>query len=247
MNDELKACPFCGKQHEWEDVIDVHWGKHKSASCQRFVLLQAYTDAEQEKLTAFFNGRPIEDSLRAENERLKQELIDFQNILHKAEDGLADAKKHLEDATNEIANLKDIRQDPYDMIYFYKRKADDANRELAEIKEGLVDPQTVHTNIMLGRIILPNYYIRTTDTHGEYAQLKAELEKLRKHARWTPVTEKLPKPFVRIYGLTTYDRVIEVRFCKNYWQVCENGSVLPIGLITHYKTVESLLQGVNDE
>ena len=72
MSEELGLCPFCGKQHEWEDAIDVHWGKHKTVACNRTALLQAYTDAEQEKLVAFFNARPIEDALRAENERLRE-------------------------------------------------------------------------------------------------------------------------------------------------------------------------------
>ena len=46
--------------------------------------------------------------------------------------------------------------------------------ELDAIKAILADPAAVHVNIMLGRIALPDYYVRTTDTHGEWAQLKAE-------------------------------------------------------------------------
>ncbi|MHB0965998.1 MAG: hypothetical protein ACYC36_06030 [Bellilinea sp.] len=60
------------------------------------------------------------------------------------------------------------------------RPIEDALRaEIGKIKAILVDPEAVHQNVLMGSIVLPDYYIRTTDTHGEFAALHAENARLR--------------------------------------------------------------------
>ena len=61
-----------------------------------------------------------------------------------------------------------------------ERRVKELEAEVEQYKTILADPEAVHTNILLGRISLPDYYVRTTDTHGEFAKLKDENERLTK-------------------------------------------------------------------
>lgn len=57
--DELKPCPFCGQQHEWEETIDFHWGRHQIINCCGRVLMDAYNEKELESCTArIVSGQP---------------------------------------------------------------------------------------------------------------------------------------------------------------------------------------------
>ena len=62
------------------------------------------------------------------------------------------------------------------------KRAEAAEAERDATKAILSDPEAVHTNIMLGRITLPDYYVRTTDTNGPFAMLTAERDAALKRA-----------------------------------------------------------------
>ena len=71
---ELKPCPFCGKQHEWEDAIDMHFGRNKSIVCRHKVLFVAYDESDRKTITDLFNLRPIEDALLTRAEAAERSL-----------------------------------------------------------------------------------------------------------------------------------------------------------------------------
>jgi len=68
---ELKKCPFCGKQHEWEHTIDFHWGDCWTISCNGRTFAKVFSVDDVEEVTRYYNTRPIEDSLRDELETLR--------------------------------------------------------------------------------------------------------------------------------------------------------------------------------
>lgn len=77
---ELKACPFCGQEHEIEEATDIHWGMCKGIVCGYKVLRQAFSDKELEAMIQFWNTRPLEDALQAKLDRLEKacdEMIDY--------------------------------------------------------------------------------------------------------------------------------------------------------------------------
>ena len=59
---ELKACPFCGLEH----INDVYLDEEGYANCQRCGSVRLPL--------CFWNTRPIEDRLTAENKRLRGAL-----------------------------------------------------------------------------------------------------------------------------------------------------------------------------
>ena len=66
---ELKPCPFCGEEILWNVYPDGEIQGHcTTKGCQLF-----FTDFIGMELSVW-NSRPIEDALRAENERLRQAL-----------------------------------------------------------------------------------------------------------------------------------------------------------------------------
>lgn len=62
--EKLRPCPFCGLVHEWEEILDLHWGKCWSICCGRRILLSAYTEEQKVELTKFWNSRPMEDTVQ---------------------------------------------------------------------------------------------------------------------------------------------------------------------------------------
>lgn len=87
--DELKACPFCGEQHEWEDITDMHFGPAKALICGHRIVLIVYPDQDESKRIAFWNTRPIEDALQAELERANQRIKELVSELDLADKVIA--------------------------------------------------------------------------------------------------------------------------------------------------------------
>jgi Lar family restriction alleviation protein len=74
MSDELKPCPFCGGLPSYQKT--AFYGSEQSPSyvkCRRcnFYIAKTGTTSDEDVLMAW-NTRPIEDELRAENERLQK-------------------------------------------------------------------------------------------------------------------------------------------------------------------------------
>lgn len=77
MSDELKACPFCGKEAttlEDDGITFVQCGYDECPSL-------AWLTVEE------WNTRPIEDALRAENARLREELMNVVSIITGSQKG----------------------------------------------------------------------------------------------------------------------------------------------------------------
>ena len=78
MSEELKACPFCGQTNisiEYDGIY--RWAECRNTKCETTGKIHAFlVDAgNTEYLVAKeWNTRPIEDQLRAENEKLKEAL-----------------------------------------------------------------------------------------------------------------------------------------------------------------------------
>lgn len=94
-------------------------------------------------------------------------------------------------------------------------RAEEAERELAEIKAILADPEAVYMNILLGRIALPDYYVRTTDTHGEFAKLERELAELRERTRWHLNPADLPEKEYVVIVLLDDGQIKDDLICFN--------------------------------
>lgn len=94
---ELKKCPFCG-QHARIFISDGSFPRFIVRCGNSVCPKQSTVEANSlEGAIALWNSRPIEDSLRAENKRLKKELDDL-----KKEDLLrADTKKVIDYALKE--------------------------------------------------------------------------------------------------------------------------------------------------
>lgn len=90
---------------------------------------------------------------------------------------------------NKVLNQTDLELD------MARRDRDKAEAERDATKAILSDPEAVHTNIMLGRITLPDYYVRTTDTNGPFAKLTADLAAALKRA------EMLQEALIGIVGI----------------------------------------------
>lgn len=73
MSEELKPCPFCKEQHDWTDDIYDDGYFNSGIICHKRILIMAEPD-KKEVAEAFWNTRPIEDQLRAENERLMETI-----------------------------------------------------------------------------------------------------------------------------------------------------------------------------
>lgn len=73
--DELKPCPFCGKKIEIKIDGGYSWGECESCgSTTPVVLVIGTNDARISSAKRKCNARPVEDALRAENERLRSAL-----------------------------------------------------------------------------------------------------------------------------------------------------------------------------
>lgn len=55
-----RLCPFCGKPHQWEQILDMHYGRNWSICCGRFVLFSAYNERELREIADLWNNRPEE-------------------------------------------------------------------------------------------------------------------------------------------------------------------------------------------
>ena len=80
MNEELKPCPFCEKQHEWTKAYS-HYGVVEFIQCGKFIIFEhGITEkVRKDKAIELYNTRPIEDQLRAENEQLMETINLLQN------------------------------------------------------------------------------------------------------------------------------------------------------------------------
>ena len=80
MSEKLKPCPFCEKQHEWTKAYS-HYGVVEFIQCGKFIMFEhGITEkVRKDKAIELYNTRPIEDQLRAENERLMETINLLQN------------------------------------------------------------------------------------------------------------------------------------------------------------------------
>lgn len=82
MKDELRACPFCGEPFEFSEIpepgIEV---RHYNKKCHLGQFIGWYKTKDQ--AIQILNTRPIEDELRAENERVKTILakLDYEEYI----------------------------------------------------------------------------------------------------------------------------------------------------------------------
>jgi len=58
------------------------------------------------------------------------------------------------------------------------KRIEELEAQIDKTKNILKTPYGVELNIRRGLIVLPDYYIRKTDTNGEYAELQTRIEKL---------------------------------------------------------------------
>lgn len=83
MNDELKPCPFCGGFKATIEPVFI-----ESFSTPRFCVIcsdcgaDSQVDLGQSGAEECWNTRPIEDKLRAENERLRTALEWYADVDH---------------------------------------------------------------------------------------------------------------------------------------------------------------------
>lgn len=77
MSDELKPCPFCGSSH----IRNIENGMGQNLTgCNSCGSRITYQIEDLELAAKVWNTRPVEDALRAENERLREALERFANI-----------------------------------------------------------------------------------------------------------------------------------------------------------------------
>lgn len=101
MIEELKACPFCQLPFE---IIETTFGDYM---VKHDVDCPAYADGEngqayheREYLVDVLNNRPIEDALRAENARLREEIEHLKKLggyMHKS----------MQNALRDLENMRD--------------------------------------------------------------------------------------------------------------------------------------------
>lgn len=75
MSEELKACPFCGSKDVVINTDNHDWYIFQCQRCECIYQTSYGTLDKQAKSLSIkdWNSRPIENELRAENERLKAE------------------------------------------------------------------------------------------------------------------------------------------------------------------------------
>jgi hypothetical protein len=76
MTDELKPCPFCGSDNK--DIKNI---KHRRSDVKCY---NCRARGPWRCSTIDWNHRPIEDALRAENARLREEFENFVNAIEHA-------------------------------------------------------------------------------------------------------------------------------------------------------------------
>lgn len=82
---EMKPCPICKREHEID--IDAEFGgvmfRHKNFDWNKDQCLLAEQELSEnvsvDRFVEIWNSRPIEDQLKAENERLKYVLTEIAN------------------------------------------------------------------------------------------------------------------------------------------------------------------------
>jgi len=85
MSEELKPCPICKREHEID--IDEEFGsvmfRHKNFDWNKDNCLLAEQELSEnvsvKQFIEAWNTRPIEDALRAENDRLREALREIAN------------------------------------------------------------------------------------------------------------------------------------------------------------------------
>lgn len=98
MSDELKACPFCGTlvvAHEHDGIYN--WVECQNIECQattKVNMIIGRIEAAESIGTKQWNTRPIEDTLRAEVERLTRELAEANARADAAEYLLSEGAEH---------------------------------------------------------------------------------------------------------------------------------------------------------
>lgn len=89
MTDELKPCPFCGLKPNLNEAVTYQNGEKSSAfvRCPHCGLAYSFGD-KNEQAVSRWNTRPIEDALRAENERLRAALAWYADISNYSKHGV---------------------------------------------------------------------------------------------------------------------------------------------------------------
>jgi hypothetical protein len=107
---EMKPCPICKREHEID--IDAEFGgvmfRHKNFDWNKDQCLLAEQELSEnvsvDRFVEIWNSRPIEDQLRAENERLKEALEKIYRLYVQEEYHLTALKmaKVAQQALNEV-------------------------------------------------------------------------------------------------------------------------------------------------
>ena len=112
MSEKLKPCPFCEKQHEWTKAYS-HYGVVEFIQCGKFIMFEhGITEkVRKDKAIELYNTRPIEDQLRAENDRLKSDAEQNELILLALHEALKEKQEHVQELEQErqwisISNLE---------------------------------------------------------------------------------------------------------------------------------------------